>query len=132
VPALEARSRPVHADTSNVERAARRAGDTALTDPPRSKEPAMGKLGAGITLLVVGAVLTFALHVEIAGVDEHVLGVILMLAGALAVGLWFAADNQRRRTHTVVEDRAPIGDDRVEVADESVPVVSARRRRRLF
>jgi hypothetical protein len=50
----------------------------------------------------------------------------------LAVGLWFAADNQRRRTHTVVEDRAPIGDDRVEVADESVPVVSARRRRRLF
>jgi uncharacterized membrane protein len=92
----------------------------------------MGKLGAGITLLVVGAVLTFALHVEIAGVDEHVLGVILMLAGALAVGLWFAADNQRRRTHTVVEDRAPIGDDRVEVADESVPVVSARRRRRLF
>lgn len=39
----------------------------------------------GITLLVVGAILTFALTGSVRGLDLHIVGVILMLAGALGL-----------------------------------------------
>lgn len=80
----------------------------------------MGKLGTGITLFVIGAILTFALHVNIPGLGENALGVILMLAGVLLVGLWFILGNQRRHGRTVVEERGP-------VAEERRPVVEERR-----
>ena len=85
----------------------------------------MGKLGTGITLLVIGAILTFALRVDVPGVGEYALGVILMLAGALVLVLWLVTDHQRRHAYTVVEERGPI-------VEERAPIVEERRRRRFF
>ena len=44
-------------------------------------------IGGGIALLVIGGILTFALTGSIKGLDLHVVGVILMLAGALGLVL---------------------------------------------
>lgn len=92
----------------------------------------MGKLGGGITLLVIGAILTFAVHVNIPGLGEHALGVILMLGGVLVLALWFVMENQRRRSHTIVEQRGPVVEERAPVVEERAPVVEERRRRRTF
>ena len=81
----------------------------------------MGKLGAGITLLVVGAILTFALTIDIPGIGKDTLGIILMAAGVLAIGFWLMTENGYRRSSTYVEEPAPVVDDGV------APV---RRRRR--
>lgn len=74
----------------------------------------MSKVGGGITLIVVGAILTFALNANIPGLGEYALGLILMLAGVLLLVLHFVTENQRRNARTVVED---------------APVVERRRRR---
>jgi hypothetical protein len=71
-------------------------------------------LGASIFLLVVGAVLTFAVDVTASGFSINTVGVILMLAGALGLVLsllfWSSFSPYRRgRTvvggDTVVEER---------------------------
>lgn len=66
-------------------------------------------IGASIFLIAVGAILTFAVEADIAGIDIAVVGIILMVAGAL--GLLFTALiwGPRRRTsaadETVVRER---------------------------
>jgi Domain of unknown function (DUF6458) len=45
-------------------------------------------LGVSIFLLVVGAILTFAVNVTTSGFSINTVGIILMLAGALGVVLW--------------------------------------------
>ena len=67
-------------------------------------------IGFSIFLLAVGAILTFAVHATVAGIDIRVVGVILMAAGALGLVLTMVAFTPRRRrsvtaTHTV--DGAP-------------------------
>jgi hypothetical protein len=71
-------------------------------------------LGASIFLLVVGAVLTFAVDVTASGFSINTVGIILMLAGALGLVLsllfWSSFSPYRRgRTvvggDTVVEER---------------------------
>ena len=59
-------------------------------------------IGISIVLLAVGAILAFAVHASVAGVDIHVVGWILMAAGALGVilSLIFFAPRRRR---TVVQ-----------------------------
>jgi len=42
-------------------------------------------IGLGIVLIVIGAILAFALNVDIPGVGDDTLGYILMIAGALAI-----------------------------------------------
>jgi uncharacterized protein DUF6458 len=42
-------------------------------------------IGGGITILILGAILTFALTGSVRGVDLHIVGVILMLGGALGL-----------------------------------------------
>lgn len=61
-------------------------------------------IGASIFLIAVGAILTFAVEADIAGIDIAVVGVILMVAGAL--GLLFTALiwGPRRRTTTPYAD----------------------------
>ena len=44
-------------------------------------------VGLGVLLLVVGAILAFAIHASVAGVDLAVVGWILMAGGLLAVVL---------------------------------------------
>ena len=58
-------------------------------------------IGFSIFLLAVGAVLAFAVHATVAGVDIHVIGWILMAAGALGLLLTLVIFMPRRR-QTVV------------------------------
>ena len=70
-------------------------------------------LGVSIFLLVVGAILTFAVDVTASGFSIHTVGIILMVAGALGVVLsllfWSSFSPYRRGTpvdgDTVVEER---------------------------
>lgn len=54
-------------------------------------------IGFGIFLLAVGAILTFAVHATVAGLDIKVVGVILMAAGAVGLVLTLAVFSPRRR-----------------------------------
>jgi Na+/proline symporter len=58
-------------------------------------------IGAGIFLIVLGAILTFAVDWKVAGLDMHAVGWILMAAGAGGLILFFVFWN-RRRTPTAV------------------------------
>jgi hypothetical protein len=57
------------------------------------------RLGTAIVLLALGAILTFALRVDLNGIDLQVVGWILMIAGALGIVLELAvwAPRSRRR-----------------------------------
>ena len=61
------------------------------------------RLGTAIVLLALGAILTFALRVDVSGIDLQVVGWILMLAGALGIVLELAVwgpRSRRRVTHS--------------------------------
>ena len=61
------------------------------------------RLGTAIVLLALGAILTFALRVDLSGVDLQVVGWILMIVGALGIVLEVAVwgpRSRRRVTHT--------------------------------
>ena len=62
-------------------------------------------IGFSIFLLAVGAILAFAVHATVAGVDIHVVGWILMAAGALGLILTMIVFAPRRR-RTVTETRS--------------------------
>lgn len=67
------------------------------------KENEMG-IGAGIFLIAIGAILTFALNVSVGGVDLDMVGWILMGAGVLGL-LWslIAMNSASTRRDVVVE-----------------------------
>ena len=52
-------------------------------------------IGLGIFLIVIGAILVFALNIDIPGVGDDTLGYILMIAGLLAIVLSFAFRGRR-------------------------------------
>ena len=54
-------------------------------------------IGFSIFLLAVGAILTFAVHATVAGIDIRVVGVILMAAGALGLILTMVVFTPRAR-----------------------------------
>lgn len=53
-------------------------------------------IGLGIVLIVIGAILAFVLQVDIPGMDDGMLGWILMAAGLLAIILSFAMRGRSR------------------------------------
>ena len=53
-------------------------------------------IGAGIFLLALGAILTFAVDWKLAGLDLHAVGWVLMAAGAVGLILFFVFWNRRR------------------------------------
>jgi hypothetical protein len=64
-------------------------------------------IGAGIFLLALGAILTFAVKDStVAGIDLSVVGIILMLCGLLGIILEVAlfAPRRRHRSVTAVDD----------------------------
>jgi hypothetical protein len=69
------------------------------------------RLGTGIFLLAVGAILAFAVQAQVSGVDLKVVGWILMAAGALGVLLELAVWAPRRRRVVGADgyDRSPDG-----------------------
>jgi len=58
-------------------------------------------IGVGIFLIVVGAIMTFALDAKLAGINLDVVGWILMLAGAAGLVLFFYFWNRRRAPRAV-------------------------------
>jgi uncharacterized membrane protein HdeD (DUF308 family) len=62
-------------------------------------------IGVGIVLIVIGAILLFALNVDMPFVSDDTLGIILIVAGALALILALIMQAQRTRTKHVQENR---------------------------
>lgn len=80
-------------------------------------------IGGSIFLIVVGAILAFAVNVSLGWLDLNIVGIVMMLAGfaGLILTLWFW--NSRRRTVVtqapVVEDRRVIPSDERRVVRET-------------
>jgi multisubunit Na+/H+ antiporter MnhG subunit len=63
-------------------------------------------LGLGIVLLVIGAILAFAVNYQISGVELATIGYILMAAGVLSLLLGLVMNTQRTNTtHREMVDR---------------------------
>jgi hypothetical protein len=63
-------------------------------------------IGLGVVLIVAGAVIMWALNLDIGFVEDDVLGVILILAGAATIILSLIVNAQRSRQRTThVEER---------------------------
>ena len=66
-------------------------------------------IGVSVFLLAVGAILTFALDVAVSGVDLDVVGIILMVCGAIGLVMsmmfWSTWGGFNRTERTVVHDR---------------------------
>ena len=62
-------------------------------------------VGVGVVLLVVGAILYWAVEVDIPGVSDNTLGIILTVVGVIAIVLALITNQQRSRTKVVEERR---------------------------
>jgi uncharacterized membrane protein HdeD (DUF308 family) len=62
-------------------------------------------VGVGVLLLVVGAIIYFALEAEIPFMETSTLGIILMVVGVIAIILALVMNQQRSRTKHVDERR---------------------------
>jgi hypothetical protein len=60
-------------------------------------------IGASVFLIAVGGILTFATDVDLAGVELDVVGIILMVAGAIGLFVSLVIWGPRRRSTAVVE-----------------------------
>lgn len=60
-------------------------------------------IGGSIFLIVLGAILYFAVELELAGIDINVIGIILMIGGL--IGLVFGLVVMGRTRNEVVERR---------------------------
>jgi uncharacterized membrane protein HdeD (DUF308 family) len=65
----------------------------------------MTDTGAGLFMLAVGAVLAFALDVDVPYVWDWALGLILMFGGAVAIIASLVMHRQQTRTRRVVDER---------------------------
>ena len=79
-------------------------------------------IGTGIVLFVIGAILAFALNVQVPWADLHMIGYILMGAGVVAFLVGIVLMMRRRRsesvTHTAVD---PAANERVTRRSTSTP-----------
>ena len=66
-------------------------------------------LGASLFLLAVGAILTFAVEAEVAGLDINTVGIILMVIGGigLLLSLMWMQRSRSAGTRTVVREEQP-------------------------
>ena len=60
-------------------------------------------IGVGIFLAVVGLILMFAVDVNIPGIEDNTLGLILVIAGIAGIVLGMIAARNAGRTKTVEE-----------------------------
>ena len=65
-------------------------------------------IGVSVFLIAVGAILTFAIDAEVAGINIDVIGIVLMIAGALGLLWTLLIWGPRQRNSTVVEERRPV------------------------
>jgi hypothetical protein len=64
-------------------------------------------IGAGLFLVAIGAVLTFAVHATVSGLNIQTIGVILMVVGILGIILDLVIFAPRRRTVSTTQS-APV------------------------
>lgn len=62
-------------------------------------------IGMGIVLIVLGAILLFAIQLDLPFVTDDALGIILIVGGILVVILSLVLNAQRTRTKHVQENR---------------------------
>ena len=62
-------------------------------------------IGLGIVLLVIGAILLFALDANLPLVSDDTLGIILIVAGVITIVLALVLNAQRGRTRHIQENR---------------------------
>jgi hypothetical protein len=63
-------------------------------------------IGVSVFLLALGAILTWAVNATVSGIDINVIGVILMVAGALGLAMTMLIFGRRDSVGTgVVQDR---------------------------
>ena len=62
-------------------------------------------IGTSIFLLAVGAVLAFAVNADISGLSLYAVGIILMIAGAIGLGVSLVARTRDTGDTEVVRDR---------------------------
>jgi hypothetical protein len=67
-------------------------------------------IGVSVFLLAIGAILTFAVNASVSGLDINVVGIILMIAGAIGLLL----------TMLVLGRRDTVGEERVVTRDRDV------------
>ncbi|GAA1441837.1 DUF6458 family protein [Leifsonia poae] len=71
-------------------------------------------LGTGIVLFVVGAILAFALNVQVSWIDLHLVGYILMAAGVVGIILGIVLITRRRTAvSTTRQGVDPVSGERV-------------------
>ena len=63
------------------------------------------RIGFSVFLMAVGAVLTFAVHKTATGVNIHTVGVILMIAGVIALAATLTIFTPRRGVSAVASER---------------------------
>lgn len=63
-------------------------------------------IGASIFLIVVGAILKFAMNVEVAQINLDTVGVILMIAGGAGLILGFVQEGMARKARREAQARA--------------------------
>jgi Trk-type K+ transport system membrane component len=71
-------------------------------------------IGVSIFLIALGAILTFATNFRVSGVDLHMVGIILMIVGAIGLVVYLVvwAPRRRRDAGTVVDEQRRVYDDR--------------------
>jgi hypothetical protein len=70
-------------------------------------------IGASIFLMALGAILTFATNVSLSGLDLDVVGVVLMLAGAVGLIMTMFVWGPRRRARVISDDEEIVEERRV-------------------
>jgi membrane-bound ClpP family serine protease len=71
-------------------------------------------LGAGILLFVVGAILAFAVQVDVPGIDLNLVGYILMIAGVVGVIIGIVLMTRKRQSISTSRTAAdPVTGERV-------------------
>jgi hypothetical protein len=78
-------------------------------------------IGVSIFLIALGAILTFATNVAVGGLDLDVVGVILMVAGALGLVMTLLIWGPRRRVERGTVPRREVVEER-RVYDDGPPL----------
>jgi hypothetical protein len=79
-------------------------------------------LGLGIVLFAIGAILTWALNVSVDWIDLQMVGIILMVAGAIVIVLGIILLARRRRSIATSQTSVdPATGDRVTRDESSTP-----------
>ncbi|MCU1549856.1 MAG: hypothetical protein JWR36_416 [Glaciihabitans sp.] len=83
-------------------------------------------LGTGIVLFVIGAILAFALNIQVAWLDLHLVGYILMAAGVIGIIIGVVLLTRRRQSIATTRSAVdPVSGERVtrQTADTDDPLI---------